>query len=307
MPVFHLRYRSNGFPSSQYYINRIFRRVPYTQLVHGNERRTYRISQVWFMDAPHSITCPIESRSHMLRRDHCHRSATAAAVVYRYILTLSLSPQTIVQPPRPNECTAQRAKRSLFQFNSNHWHLFGFEFCSEQCTSLIIISKKKSCISITQRQAMKIMKRSFHQIAMCAQNAEDSSGASFYSIKNGSFLFYTVARWMYRFPYFYCSLLLGWIVSRCAIEFTTVAYDFYRIENKKWQQRSSNDLCLLWHRFESELWIKIERQIEFNQGSLSIRNCANTKATTPPFASFQLNCRRRCWAAAEVILYWPSV
>lgn len=145
MLVFLLSYRSNGFPSSlQYCINRILRRVPYTQLVHRNVRSVCRISQVWFMDAPHSITWPIQSRSHMLQRDHGHRSETAAAaVVYWLSLSFSVSPQKIVQPPRPNEYTIPRAERSPFQFNSKHWHLFGFEFYSEQCTSLIIISKKK--------------------------------------------------------------------------------------------------------------------------------------------------------------------
>lgn len=57
----------------------------------------------------------------------------------RRMLTLSL--QNIVHSSRPN--VRRESERSVFQFNSKTWHLFGFEFYSEQCTSLIIISRKK--------------------------------------------------------------------------------------------------------------------------------------------------------------------
>lgn len=201
------------------------------------------------MNAPHSITWPIQSRSHMLLRDRGNRSATAAAVVcWLSLFRISCIHHGPTYAGRARDRFFNSIQRLGICSDSN-------SIQSNAHPSLLFREKKnikKSYVHSTP------CRRSIHQTAMavhCAPKMPKSRLVVPLSIqtKNGSFSHFTplrTARCTYRFI-----LLLDWIwiASRCAHSNSfSVAYLQWALFSSELNRKNSSNHRMMYVCFDND-------------------------------------------------------
>lgn len=228
----------------------------FTKRPHYNVHiNTYRISQVWFMNAPHSITYSTNIVT------HTYAPFVIAATDQQqqqqqplYVITL-FRKWCIHHDPTASKYVHREQNDHRF-FNAIHT----IRICSDSNSiqsnahpSLLLFRKKKNLKIIhthgsTPRGSLYVhiyQHRSSHQTAVAFIVRQKCWRVVWCLFPNGSFLFYTVARCTHRFFYFMFVAVRLDCVKVCTRIYFGCARFYFGL--KKWQQ-PSNDVCLLWQR-----------------------------------------------------------